>query len=109
MTKPKPKSGKPRRSPLMTAIVTGVVIVLVFIAAYIAYDITVLRPAREQGAIVGRLTLYCFQADPQNTTCYEWSVNAMTIMPDKITACHNASPTLDAPFQQCLMDEGISP
>lgn len=80
------------------------VIVIAVIAALFYLEIQ--RASQETQASI-RLRWYCeSQTSLDDAFCREWASDPAR-MTGKEMACYRLSPDLDAPFYQCLRDEGI--
>lgn len=106
--KPQPKRATRRDIILVIAAVISIPIIIIGV---LTFHNTGLR-ANEIRLQV-RLYSYCIdltiEVGAPLEPCSDWSRDSWSYTEDAVTACDKLSPELDAPFNECLIDEDILP
>jgi hypothetical protein len=89
------------------------VAVVAIIVGAIAFVVIGGMQAYEVGMARARISIACIERRVRlgisTDDCFSSWEDRWDIWGDEILACHRLSPELDAPFERCLDDEGISP
>ena len=108
--KPKPAPKRATRRDIILVIAAVITIPLIVV---VVIFLTQFNQRSYEGRVQGRLFTFCSQmtieVGADSTPCMTWPESSWVSTRDTALACHEQSPALDAPFKECLLNEGVLP